>query len=115
MAAVGLAGTTANGLAKLFVRRRRPPLEDVPLARRVHRPPVTTSFPSGHAASAVAFTVAVREASELAVPVAVVGVVVACSRVWTGAHYPADVLAGAALGAAAGWTLGRVGRQEGLA
>jgi membrane-associated phospholipid phosphatase len=96
MAAVAVASTTANGLAKLSVRRRRPPLEGVPLARRVHHAPVTTSFPSGHAASAVAFTVAVgREAPELAVPVAVVGVAVACSRVWTGAHYPADVLAGA--------------------
>jgi membrane-associated phospholipid phosphatase len=95
------------------MHRRRPPLEDVPLARRVHRAPVTTSFPSGHAALAVAFTVAVRrEAPELAVPVAVVGVAMACSRVWTGAHNRADVLAGAVLGAAAGRTLGRVGRQR---
>ena len=113
MASVALASSIANGLAKLSVRRRRPPLGDVPLARRVHRAPVTTSFPSGHAASAVAFTVAVgQEAPELAVPVGVVGIAVACSRVWTGAHYPADVLAGAALGAAAGRTLGRVGRQR---
>jgi hypothetical protein len=67
---VALASGTANGLAKLSVRRRRPPLGDVPLGRRVYRAPVTTSFPSGHAASAVAFTVAVaRQAPELAVPV----------------------------------------------
>jgi membrane-associated phospholipid phosphatase len=106
---VALASGTANGLAKLSVRRRRPPLGDVPLGRRVYRAPVTTSFPSGHAASAVAFTVAVaRQAPELAVPVGVVGAAVAWSRVWTGAHYPADVVAGAALGAAAGLALSRV-------
>jgi membrane-associated phospholipid phosphatase len=109
IASVVLASGTANGLAKLSLRRRRPPLGEVPLARRVHRAPVTTSFPSGHAASAVAFTVAVaRQAPELAVPVGVIGAAVAWSRVWTGAHYPADVVAGAALGGAAGLTLSRV-------
>jgi membrane-associated phospholipid phosphatase len=108
IASVAVASATANGLAKLSVRRRRPPLGGVPAARRVHRAPVTTSFPSGHAASAAAFTVGVAlEAPELAVPVGAVAAAVGWSRVWTGAHYPADVLAGAALGAAASLALSR--------
>jgi membrane-associated phospholipid phosphatase len=109
IASVAVASGTANGLAKLSVRRRRPPLGGVPLVRRVHRVPVTTSFPSGHAASAAAFTVGVAlEAPELAVPVGAVAAAVGWSRVWTGAHYPADVLVGAALGAAASLLLARV-------
>jgi membrane-associated phospholipid phosphatase len=108
IASAALASAAANGLAKLSVGRRRPPLSGVPLARRVRRAPVTTSFPSGHAASATAFTVGVAlEAPELAVPIGAVATAVAWSRVWTGAHYPADVLAGAALGAAAGVAVGR--------
>jgi len=100
--AVALASLTANVAAKLSVRRGRPPLGVVPAARRVRRMPVTTSFPSGHSASAAAFAVAVAlEAPELAAPVGALATAVAWSRVWTGAHYPSDVLAGTALGAAA--------------
>ena len=43
------------------------------------------------------------EAPLLAVPIAVVAVSVALSRVVTGAHYPSDVVAGVALGAGAGF------------
>jgi len=111
LASVALASTSANGLAKLSVRRVRPPLAAVPLARRAHRAPVTTSFPSGHSASAAAFTVGVAlEAPELAVPVGAIAAGVAVSRVWTGAHYPGDVAAGIALGTAASLALARVGR-----
>jgi membrane-associated phospholipid phosphatase len=109
LASVAVASAATNGLAKLWVGRHRPPLGDVPAARRVHRAPVTTSFPSGHAASAAAFTVGVAlEAPALAAPVGAVGAGVAVSRVWTGAHYPADVLAGLAAGAAAGLVLARL-------
>ncbi len=111
LASVALASASANGLAKLSVRRGRPPLGAVPLVRRVRRAPVTTSFPSGHAASAAAFTVGVAlEAPELAVPVGALAAGVAVSRVWTGAHYPGDVVAGVALGTATSLALARVGR-----
>jgi len=100
--AIALASSTANGAAKLSVRRRRPPLDTVPRARRVRRIPVTTSFPSGHSASAAAFATAVAlEAPELAAPVGVLAAGVAVSRVWTGAHYPGAAGAGALLGVAA--------------
>jgi membrane-associated phospholipid phosphatase len=53
----------------------------VPVARQVAMPQ-STSFPSGHAASAFAFAV------------------VADSRVHTGVHFPGDVVVGAVTGAA---------------
>jgi undecaprenyl-diphosphatase len=102
VAAIALASTTANLVVKGQYGRARPPLQTVPVHRRVRRVPVTTSFPSGHSASAVAFAAAAgREAPELALPLGLVAAAVAWSRVWTGAHYPGDVVVGAAIGALA--------------
>ncbi|WP_425554902.1 phosphatase PAP2 family protein, partial [Kitasatospora putterlickiae] len=50
-----LASSAANIAAKQVTRRPRPLLDPVPVARRLLRQPVTTSFPSGHSASAAAF------------------------------------------------------------
>ena len=95
-----IASVTVNGVAKLLVGRVRPSLEGIATERRVRRLPVTTSFPSGHAASAAAFAVgAAREAPGTLAPLGILAAGVGLSRVWTGAHYPADVLVGAALGA----------------
>jgi membrane-associated phospholipid phosphatase len=105
-ASLAVASATVNGIAKIAVRRSRPPIEGVPAVRRVRRLPVTTSFPSGHASSAAAFAVgAAREAPGVAAPLGLLAAGVALSRVWTGAHYPADVLVGAAIGAAVGRAL----------
>lgn len=99
LASLALASGAVNGLAKMAIQRSRPSLERVPLARRVRRAPVTTSFPSGHSASAAAFAGGVGlEAPELAVPLAALAAAVAFSRVWTGAHYPGDVIAGVGIG-----------------
>jgi membrane-associated phospholipid phosphatase len=107
-----LASGAANGLGKLTVGRRRPPLEDVPLSRRLRHAPVTTSFPSGHSASAAAFATAIAvEAPELSPPVALLAAGVASSRVWTGAHYPGDVVVGGALGVAVTLSLAPVRRR----
>lgn len=97
---LALASTAANVVAKQLVRRKRPLTVDVPIARQLLRAPVTSSFPSGHSASAAAFATAVTLESPWlgAVAVPVAGAV-AVSRIYTGAHYPADVLAGVALGA----------------
>lgn len=103
-----VASAVANVAAKLSVRRRRPPLDGLLLARRVRRRPLTTSFPSGHTASAAAFAVAAaREAPEVALPLGLPAGGVGLSRVWTGAHYPGDVLVGAGLGAAVAVALPR--------
>jgi undecaprenyl-diphosphatase len=100
VASLGLASLTINTLGKRSVRRPRPVLAPVPRVRRLERQPVTTSFPSGHAASAAAFATGVAlESPAWGAAVAPVAFSVAASRVYTGVHFPSDVLAGAALGA----------------
>jgi undecaprenyl-diphosphatase len=61
----------------------------------------TFSFPSGHTLHAVAFTlVACSYYPDLAVVLIPFTALTAASRVVLGLHYPSDVLAGAAIGAA---------------
>ncbi|WP_405014445.1 bifunctional phosphatase PAP2/diacylglycerol kinase family protein [Kitasatospora sp. NBC_01539] len=99
---LALASLVANLPAKSATRRPRPLLDTVPLARRLRVQPLTSSFPSGHSASAAAFTVGVAlESPALALCVAPVALGVMASRVYVGVHYPGDVLAGAAFGAGA--------------
>ncbi|MGH2392537.1 MAG: phosphatase PAP2 family protein, partial [Candidatus Limnocylindria bacterium] len=99
MLAVGAASFLSNLPAKLAFRRARPQLE-VPIARRLARIPLSTSFPSGHAASAFAFATAVSiEKPQLAPVVFPLAGAVAYSRIYTGVHYPTDVVVGAAIGA----------------
>ncbi|MGQ0631323.1 MAG: bifunctional phosphatase PAP2/diacylglycerol kinase family protein [Sporichthyaceae bacterium] len=108
LGSLALASAAANGPAKYLARRPRPGLAQTPLARQLLRQPVTYSFPSGHSASAAAFATGVAlENPVVAVPVAIVALGVGVSRVHNGVHYPTDVLAGFALGAAATWVLTR--------
>lgn len=110
-ASLALASATINTVGKWSVRRPRPLLDGVPLVRRPAVPPWTTSFPSGHAASAVAFTAGLAlESPGWGAVVAPVAVSVAFSRVYTGVHYPSDVLVGGALGATAGLVVRRLAR-----
>jgi undecaprenyl-diphosphatase len=61
--------------------------------------PVSTSFPSSHATTAFAgATFLSYRFPRAAAPLFAVAAVIAFSRVYVGAHYPADVLAGALLG-----------------
>jgi len=95
-----LTSLFVNQGIKRVVRRPRPSLHNVPAVRQLKSAPLTTSFPSGHAASAAAFTMAVmmewRTAGRLIAPLATL---VAYSRVYVGVHYPGDVLVGATVGA----------------
>lgn len=96
---IGLSSAIANGPAKLLTRRPRPIIDDVPLVRRVRKLPRSTSFPSGHSASAFAFaTGAAMELPWLGIPLGPLATAVAYSRVYTGAHFPSDVMVGSALG-----------------
>lgn len=62
------------------------------------------SFPSGHTLHAVSFTtVALFHYPELAWVLAPFTVLVACSRVVLGLHYPSDVLVAAAIGLTLGY------------
>ncbi|WP_159672054.1 bifunctional phosphatase PAP2/diacylglycerol kinase family protein [Streptomyces mexicanus] len=106
LASLALASLTINTLGKRSVRRPRPALDPVPAVRRLSRQPITTSFPSGHAASAAAFAAGVAlESPAWGAAVAPLAVSVAVSRVYTGVHFPSDVLAGAALGVGAAFAV----------
>ncbi|APU20606.1 bifunctional phosphatase PAP2/diacylglycerol kinase family protein [Actinoalloteichus sp. GBA129-24] len=101
LAAIAGASALANAVGKPLFPRRRPAVELVPESRRYRNPPRSSSFPSGHAASAAAFATAVAmESPRTARVVAPLAAAVAFSRVHTGVHWPSDVLGGALLGAA---------------
>jgi undecaprenyl-diphosphatase len=101
LASLAVASATANIIGKGLASRSRPDAE-VPAARRLPHAPWTSSFPSGHAASAAAFAAgATMELPGLAAVACPLALAVAASRVVTGVHYPSDVLAGLAIGTAA--------------
>jgi diacylglycerol kinase family enzyme/membrane-associated phospholipid phosphatase len=98
LAAVGITSFLANLVAKGLFRRRRP-TDQVPEVRRLPMP-ASSSMPSGHTASAAAFTRVVGAAYPgLRIPLNVLAAAIGFSRVYTGVHHPTDV--------AAGWLLGK--------
>lgn len=107
-----LAAFLANDLLKRAFDEQRP-------CQTLHTVTIETcpalgdwSFPSNHAAIAGAATVALLFASRrlglIALPFALL---MAASRVWTGAHYPHDVVVGLAVGALVAWPLSRTARR----
>lgn len=93
----------ASGLTNLIAKRvfggDRPLLADVPIGRRLPKPPITPSFPSGHSASAAAFAAGVAiERPRIGAALAPAALGVGYSRMHTGAHWLSDVVGGLALG-----------------
>ena len=87
-----------NQVIKASVRRRRPRLDGLPpLAGTLSG----LSYPSAHSATSFA---AARMLSPVLPPAPLYALAVALglSRLYLGLHYPSDIVAGAALGAAAG-------------
>lgn len=108
LTSLAVSSAVVNGPAKWVFRRGRPDYTLVPALRQLRRQPTTTSFPSGHSASAAAFATGVAlQAPAVGVPIAVVAAAVAYSRVHTGVHYPSDVVVGAAIGAGTALVLRR--------
>jgi undecaprenyl-diphosphatase len=104
-AAMGAESVLVNGIIKSFFRRTRPPWEvDRPL--RVRRP-LTSSFPSGHATSAVSAAIMLSEDDELWPLYVAIAAVVATSRIYVKIHHASDVAGGVAVGVA----LGLLGRR----
>jgi membrane-associated phospholipid phosphatase len=107
--AIGLTSAFVNLALKTTVDRSRPDRVAAEVAESRHvKMPASTSFPSGHSASAFAFAAAVGDVLVPAtVPVHALAAAVAYSRVHTGVHYPGDVVAGSLVGLVVGSLVGR--------
>ena len=113
MIAIGVNSFVANVLLKSAVRRKRP-TDPVPEARRLVQPE-SSSFPSGHTASAAAFSgIMDRAYPKLWLPINGLAAAVGFSRVYTGVHYPGDVLAGWLIGKAVALVVSYVAKRLGF-
>ena len=85
-----------NGGIKSMFRRERPVVEE----ERPHRLriPVTSSFPSGHASSAMTAAVLLGQGRRTAPLYVGLGLAVAASRVYVRIHHASDVVAGLGVG-----------------
>ena len=124
--AVGITFLVTDYVAKPFFNRARP-FESYTESRVYGYKPMTRSFPSGHAAGAIAGAYALaRLAPEGRAIFWLLAALIAFSRVYLGVHYPGDVLGGAILGLGIGkfvvggtrweledWKMGRLGDSEG--
>ena len=102
LASIALTSAVVNLVLKPLGNRRRPDRQmyDIPVARQVTMPR-STSWPSGHSASAFAFASGVGAAwPQSGIPLGVLASLVAYSRVHTGVHYPSDTIAGTVCGVA---------------
>ena len=113
LAAIGATSFVVNQPMKLAGARHRPDRDGVGVPQqRWVRMPSSTSFPSGHAASGAAFALAVGDVlPALRRPLRGAAFIVAFSRVYTGVHYPGDVLVGAAVGTIVGRLVSRMSRR----
>ncbi|MFA5884219.1 MAG: phosphatase PAP2 family protein [Acidimicrobiia bacterium] len=103
-ALLGAESIVTNGIVKSFFRRVRPQehfTHDAPLPYGMHRP-ITSSFPSGHAASAFMAATLLAKGTRAAPAYYALAGLVAYSRVHVRMHHAADVVGGAALGLALG-------------
>lgn len=111
LSAVGAASLLVNQPMKRMASERPRPDRGghgVPVERWVPMPS-SGSFPSGHSASAAAFAVAVGGVlPRFRRPLLAAASVVAFSRVYTGVHYPSDVLVGVTVGAVFGRLAARI-------
>lgn len=103
-ALLGAESILTNGVVKSFFRRVRPQehfTHDAPLPYGMRRP-VTSSFPSGHAATAFLAAMVLSKGTRAAPAYFALAGLVAYSRVHVRMHHWSDVLGGAALGLALG-------------
>ncbi len=110
LTALGVTSAVVNVAIKPVFRRRRP-LRQGTVRTHVVPMPESHSYPSGHAASAFAFSTAVgASVPQLDTALRLLATTVAYSRVHTGVHFPGDVIAGAAIGAGVGTVVRHLAR-----
>ena len=103
---VGALGTVCNQFLKLAFRIPRPWVldPDFQIVEAARADATGYSFPSGHTAASFASVAALKTAnSRLWKPALALAVVIALSRLYLYAHWPTDILGGAAVGILAGW------------
>ena len=104
IAAISLAVSAliCNSLLKIIINRTRPydAIEELVLIAKM---PHDSSFPSGHSNASFAVACAItwclsKNKKWIGVILIVVASIIAFSRMYVGAHYPTDVIAGIMLG-----------------
>jgi undecaprenyl-diphosphatase len=97
--AVAVSWVIAEG-AKFLFNRARPFIRDTEIAPLI-KTPSSSSFPSGHSATAGAGAITLSVIYPTFAPALILsGFLVALSRIYLGVHYPFDVLAGVLIGTA---------------
>ncbi|MGH3086695.1 MAG: phosphatase PAP2 family protein [Rubrobacteraceae bacterium] len=95
--AVAASWTVAEG-AKYLFNRGRPFVWDTEIAPLI-KTPSSSSFPSGHSATAAAGAITLSVIYPALAPLLLLaGFLIVLSRVYLGVHYPFDVFAGALIG-----------------
>lgn len=102
---IGLAAMGANSILKHYVHRTRP--DTLYVSNMYFK---SSSFPSGHSFSATVvcgllLATTTPLSTVVVVALAIVALAVGISRVYVGAHFPTDVIAGWVLGGATVWLI----------
>ncbi len=101
----GLFSFALGVVVKKLVRRPRP-AESIPNFKSIYNKSTMDSFPSNHAGAAFAlFTVLAVQGHPLTPIVGIWFFFVALSRLYSGAHYPSDILGGMVLAQIPAWLI----------
>ena len=88
-----------NTALKFVIKRQRPVLDGLP---PLVSTPTKLSFPSAHASTSFCAAGQYARLGAPATPLYALATAMAASRLYLGVHYPSDIVAGTALGVAAG-------------